>query len=199
MEDERILELFFARNPEAIRETAEKYGAFCHGIAFRVLGSHPDADECVNDTWLQTWSAVPPQRPRCLQAFLGRIVRNVSLDRLARLHAQKRGGGRVEVLLSELEDCLPAELATPEQRLAEREVGAAVSRWLARQPQRNRVAFIRRYWYADSMAETARRIGCSEIAAKSLLRRMRDGMLRYLVGVGLLECRRWSSCGACAT
>ena len=187
MEDEQILDLYFARNQEAIRETAQKYGDYCYGVAFRILENRPDADECVNDTWFQTWNAVPPQRPRQLKAFLGRVVRNLSLDRWAFLHAQKRGGGRVEVLLSELEDCIPAALATPEQRLTEREVGASVTRWLEEQPQKNRVAFIRRYWYADSLSETARRIGCSEMAAKSLLHRMRVSLRVYLEREGMME------------
>lgn len=187
MEDERILDLYFARDQEAIRETDKKYGDYCRGISFRILGSHGDADECVNDTWLQTWNAVPPQRPRCFQAFLGRIVRNLSLDRWAFLRAQKRGGGRVEALLSELEGCIPASLATPEQMLAEQEVGDAVSRWLGKQPKKNRVAFIRRYWYADSLAETAKRIGCSESAVKSLLHRMRGSLRAYLEKEGVLE------------
>ena len=187
MEDARILDLYFARDQEAIRETDQKYGGYCHGISFRILNSHSDADECVNDTWLQTWNAVPPRRPRCFQAFLGRIVRNLSLDRWEFLHAQKRGGGRVEALLSELENCIPASLATPEQILTEREVGKVVSKWLEKQPKKNRVAFVRRYWYADSLAETAERIGCSESAAKSLLHRMRGSLQAYLEKEGMLE------------
>ena len=187
MEDERILDLYFARDQEAIRETDIKYGGYCRGISFRILGSHNDADECVNDTWLQTWNAVPPQRPRYFQAYLGRIARNLSLDRWEYLRAKKRGGGQVEVLLSELEGCLPDSLATPEQMLSEREIGTVVSRWLASQPKKNRVAFVRRYWYADSLAETARRIGCSEMAVKSLLHRMRGSLRTYLEKEGILE------------
>ena len=187
MEDARILDLYFARDQEAIRETDRKYGAYCRGISYRILGSRPDAEECVNDAWLQTWNAVPPQRPRSFQAFLGCIVRNLSLDRLALLRAKKRGGGRMEVLLSELEDCIPGGLASPEQYVAEQELGDAVSRWLARQPGKNRVAFVRRYWYADSLAETAARIGCSEMAAKSLLHRMRRSLREFLEREGVLE------------
>ena len=187
MEDARILELYFDRDPEAVRETDRKYRDYCWGISYRILGNRGDADECVNDTWLQTWNAVPPQRPRCLQAFLGRIVRNLSLDRLALLRAKKRGSGQAEVLLSELEDCIPGGLASPEQIVSERELADTVSRWLARQPTRNRVAFVRRYWYADSLAETASRIGCSEMAAKSLLHRMRRSLRTFLQQEGVLE------------
>lgn len=187
MEDARILDLYFARDQEAIRETDAKYGGYCHGISYRILNSHSDADECVNDTWLQTWNAVPPQRPQCLQAFLGRVVRNLSLDRWEFLRAKKRGGGRVEALLSELEGCIPAPLATPEEMLTEQAVGEAVSRWLEQQPRKNRVAFVRRYWYADSLAETAARIGCSQSAAKSLLHRMRGSLRTFLQQEGVLE------------
>ena len=100
---------------------------------------------------------------------------------------ERQCGGRVEVLLSELEGCLPDSLATPEQILSEREIGTVVSRWLASQPKKNRVAFVRRYWYADSLAETARRIGCSEMAVKSLLHRMRGNLRTYLEKEGVLE------------
>ena len=187
MEDERILDLYFARDQEAIRETDRKYGDYCRGISFRILGSHGDADECVNDTWLQTWNAVPPQRPRYFKSYLGRIARILSIDRWVFIRAKKRGGDRVEVLLSELEGCIPDHLATPEQQLTAREIGRAVSRWLDKQPRKNRVAFVRRYWYADSLAETARRVGCSEVAVKSLLHRMRESLRTFLQQEGMLE------------
>ena len=186
VEDENILDLYFARDPEAIRETDTKYGAYCGRISLQILGSREDAEECVNDTWLRAWNAIPPERPRYFKAFLGRITRNLSLDRWECRRAGKRGGGRVEVLLSELEDCV-ADAAPPERQAAEREIGAAVSMWLAEQPRKNRVAFVRRYWYADSLAETAARVGCSQSAAKSLLHRMRQGLRSYLQEEGMLE------------
>ena len=143
MDDEVILELYFARDQEAIRETDCKYGGYCRRISQKILGSREDAEECVNDTWLQAWNKIPPQRPQYFQAFLGCIVRNLSLDRWEQRQTKKRGGGQTKILLSELKDCLPSP-DLPERRLEERELGNILSRWLAQQPQKNRVAFARR-------------------------------------------------------
>lgn len=183
MDDEAILTLYFARNQEAIQETERKYGAYCRRISQQILGSREDAEECVNDTWLQAWNKIPPQRPQSFQAFLGCIARNLSLDRWDRRQAKKRGGGQTKVLLSELEACLPSPDVL-ERRLEEQELGRILSRWLFQQPEKNRVAFVRRYWYADSLAETAARIGCTTGAAKSLLHRMRHNLRNYLVKEG---------------
>lgn len=186
MDDEAILELYFVRDQAAIRETNQKYGAYCRRISQKILGSRDDADECVNDTWLQAWNTIPPQRPQYFQAFLGRIARNLSLDRWDYRRAKKRGGGQTEVLLSELEGCLPSP-EQPERRLEERELGEILSRWLSQQPKKHRVAFVRRYWYADTLTETAARIGCSTAAAKSLLHRMRHSLREYLEKEGALQ------------
>ena len=107
MEDETILDLYFAREERAIAETGKKYGGYCRSIAFNILRSHEDTEECVSDTWLHTWNAIPPTRPGCLRAFVGRITRNLSFTRWEAARAQKRGGGQTEILLSELADCLP--------------------------------------------------------------------------------------------
>ena len=184
MDDEVILELYFARNQEAIRETDCKYGGYCRRISQKILGSREDAEECVNDTWLQAWNKIPPQRPQYFQAFLGCIVRNLSLDRWEQRQTKKRGGGQTKILLSELKDCLPSP-DLPERRLEERELGNILSRWLAQQPQKNRVAFVRRYWYADTLAETAAQIGCTTGAAKALLHRMRRSLRAHLEKEGV--------------
>lgn len=186
MDDELILELYFARDQEAVRETEQKYGDYCHRISQRILGSRNDAEECVNDTWLQAWNAIPPQRPQCFPAFLGRITRNLSLDRWEHRQAKKRGGGQTEVLLSELRDCLPSRDG-PERYLEQRELGDLLNRWLVQQPQKNRVAFVRRYWYADTLAETAERIGCTTGAAKALLHRMRHSLRTHLEKEGVWQ------------
>lgn len=186
MDDELILELYFARDQQAVRETEDKYGAYCQRISQRILGSRDDAEECVNDTWLQTWNTIPPQRPRCFSAFLGRITRNLSLDRWESRQAQKRGGGQTAVLLSELRDCLPSR-ESPERQLEQRELGEILTCWLSQQPQKNRVAFVRRYWYADTLAETAERIGCTTGAAKAMLHRMRRSLRTYLEKEGVWQ------------
>lgn len=96
MEDETIIDLYFAREERAIAETGKKYGGYCRSIAFNILHSHEDTEECVSDTWLHTWNAIPPTRPGCLRAFLGRITRNLSFTRWEAARAQKRGGGQTE-------------------------------------------------------------------------------------------------------
>ena len=105
MEDREIIALFWARSQEAIRETARKYGAYCGTIIRRVLGDGRDAEECLNDTWLGAWNAMPPQRPNRLNVFLGRIARNTALDRWSYNHAQRRGSG-FEAVLEELAECV---------------------------------------------------------------------------------------------
>ena len=107
MEDGKIIDLYWARSQQAIAASEEKYGAYCHTIARRILDREEDAEECVNDTWLRAWNAMPPQRPNVLSAFFGKLTRNLSLDRWRHIRAAKRGGSQVEVALHELEDCLP--------------------------------------------------------------------------------------------
>ena len=108
MEDARIVELYWERDEAAIAESSAKYGGYCYQIAFRILALREDAEECVNDTWLHAWNAMPPQRPSILSAFFGKLARNLSLDRWRRNRAAKRGGSQVELALHELGDCLPA-------------------------------------------------------------------------------------------
>lgn len=107
MEDTEIIDLYWQRDQRAIDETHGKYGGFLAGIAWNILRSHSDAEECVNDTYLRTWNAIPPARPSAFRAWLGRIVRNLSLDRWKQSRTAKRGGDGMEVLLGELDDCVP--------------------------------------------------------------------------------------------
>ena len=107
MEDKQIIALFWERSEQAIRETKKKYGKRCYSVAKRILKSHEDAEECVSDALLQAWEKIPPERPGILSAFLVRITRNLSLDRLRRIHAKKRGGGTYEAAYEELSECLP--------------------------------------------------------------------------------------------
>lgn len=108
MEDARIVELYWERDEAAIAESSAKYGGYCYQIAFRILALREDAEECVGDTWLRAWEAMPPSRPGRLDTFLGKITRNLSLDRWRALRAQKRWQGQAELALTELGDCLPA-------------------------------------------------------------------------------------------
>lgn len=148
MEDETIIDLYFAREERAIAETGKKYGGYCRSIAFNILHSHEDTEECVSDTWLHTWNAIPPTRPGCLRAFLGRITRNLSFTRWEAARAQKRGGGQTELLLSELSDCLPGG-ERPEAQLDAQAVTLTIEVFLQSQTRENRQLFLRRYYYGE--------------------------------------------------
>ena len=186
MDDQQIVALYWQRSDEAIVQSDAKYGPYCHTVASRILENDQDAEECVNDTWLRAWNAMPPQRPGILSAFFGKLTRNLSLDRWRYNRAAKRGGPQVETALEELGECLPAP-GRPEDRLEERETAALISRFLREQPQLDRVLFLRRYWYLDSVAALAERFSMNENTVKSRLHRTRlrlkEVLLREVVAV----------------
>jgi len=184
MDDNAIVDLYWARSEDAILETDKKYGAYCRRVSYNILRDYSDAEECVNDTWLRAWNALPPQRPMRLQVFLARIARNLSLDRWEYAHTKKRGGGQTAVLLSELSDCIPAP-GSVEQELDDRALPEAISCWLRQQPVKYRVAFIRRYWYADCVERVAKRLGMTESGTKSLLHRLRRSLKAHLEQEGI--------------
>ena len=184
MEDSRIVELYWDRDETAISESSAKYGGYCYQIAFRILALREDAEECVGDTWLRAWEAMPPSRPGRLDTFLGKITRNLSLDRWRYNRAAKRGGPQVETALEELGECLPAP-GRPEDRLEERETAALISRFLREQPQLDRVLFLRRYWYLDSVAALAERFSMNENTVKSRLHRTRLRLKEVLLREGV--------------
>lgn len=172
MDDRAIVELYHRREERAIAETDKKYGGLCRSIALRLLGVREDAEECVNDTWLHAWNAMPPQRPGILSAFFGKLTRNLSLDRWRRLKAAKRGGNQVEVALHELEDCLP-DRRSPDEALEAGETAALISAFLRRYPEADRALFVRRYFHLEPLEELADRFGLSVGQVKSRLHRMR--------------------------
>ena len=184
MEDPEIIQLYWERSEQAIRESEGKYGPLCHAIAWNILAQEQDAEECVNDTWLHAWNAMPPQRPAVLSAFFGRLTRNLSLDRLRYNRAAKRGGSQVEAALEELEDCLPAP-GRPEEHLDAAETAAAISRFLREQSALDRNLFLRRYWYLDSISTLAKRFHLSESQTKSRLHRIRLRLREALVREGV--------------
>ena len=153
MEDTAIIELYWARNEDALTQTDLKYGPMCRSLAFGILSDREDSEECVNDTWHRAWDTMPPQRPDSLRAYLGRIVRNLSISRLRRRNAQKRGPG-IKIMFSELEDCLPAAVSV-EQELDANELASAISRWLRTLDADDRVLFVRRYWYGEPVQTLA--------------------------------------------
>lgn len=184
MEDSQIIDLYWARDQRAIGETAGKYGTFLRTVSWNILRSHDDADECVNDTYLRTWNAIPPARPGAFRAWLGRITRNLSLDRWKRDRAARRGGDDFAVLLGELDACLPA--ADHAQRhLEDQEIADLISRFLRQQSVFNRRAFLRRYWYGESIEEIAAGLGCGTGKVKSSLFRTRSALRSYLEQEGV--------------
>lgn len=182
MTDEEIVALYFDRSQEAVRETERKYGRYCHTIAYRVLEDHQDSDECVNDTYLRAWRSIPPQRPRALKAFLGRITRNLALDRWDRYGAGKRGGGEAALALDELEECVGEGGDALADRVA---LAQILDDFLAGLPRKTRLLFVRRYWYLDSIEELAERYHASESAVKAALFRARGRLKGILKREGI--------------
>ena len=173
LEDSVILELFWNRSENAVSETSAKYGKYCTGISMQILHSEPDAEECVNDTWLHAWNSIPPSRPSILKAYLGRITRNQSLDRWKRNSAQKRGGSQVELMLEELGDCIPSADSV-QIEVETKVIAEIISTFLKEQPEMSRWLFVRRYWYGDSMAELSKKSKMTESYVKTQLFRLRQ-------------------------
>ena len=184
MEDGAIIDLYWARSQQAITESEQKYGPYCHTIARRILDREEDAEECVNDTWLRAWNAMPPQRPSILSAFFGKLTRNLSLDRWRRLKAAKRGGSQVEVALHELEDCLP-DTRRPDENLEASETAAIISAFLRRQSEADRALFVRRYFHLEPLDDLCVRFGLSMGQVKSRLHRMRNKLKQELEREGV--------------
>lgn len=157
MEDLQIIDLYFKRDEAAISETDKKYGAFCHSIALNILSIHADAEECVNDTYVQAWDTIPPQRPAKFGAWLGRVVRNISINLWNKDRRQKRYAG-MEQLLDELGDCIPS-LQTPEREIEEKELTEIINKWLLSLLQNDRILFTRRYWNGEALNELAKECG----------------------------------------
>ncbi len=182
MKDDDIVELYFARDEQAIAETDKKYGKLCRRIAHRITGDEYDADECVNDTYLGLWRAIPPTRPISLAAFAARIARNSAIGRLKYRKAAKR---QCEALLSlsELEDIIPDTDGF--ENIDDREVGRWISDFLYGEAEETRIIFVRKYWYFDSVAQLAERYGYSEAKIKSVLFRTRNKLRVYLEEKGV--------------
>lgn len=185
MKDSEIIDLYWRRSEEAVSAAAEKYGGYCAAISRRILDCEEDAQECVNDTWLSAWNSIPPQRPENLAAYLGRLARNLSLNRAKALSAGKRGAGQRELALAELEECVPDPRGV-EETVEEHELTQALNKFLYAQSLPRRNIFIRRYWYLVPVRELAAEYGMGERAMASLLFRMRKQLKRFLEQEGIL-------------
>ena len=183
MEDSKIIQLYWDRDESAIPATSEKYGAYCAAIARNILKNEEDTEECVNDTYLNAWNAMPPQKPSVLSAFLGRITRNLSFNRYKSLHTRKRGGGETPLVLSELGDIVSGKESV-EQELVRKELLAEINGFLAGLPKEKRQMFVRRYWFAESIGELAGRFGISEGNTTMTLKRIRLQLKEMLLKKG---------------
>ncbi len=174
MEDSAIIELYFARNEDAIGETDRKHGPACRRLALNLLQVREDAEECVSDTYHAAWNAIPPQHPDSLRAFLLRITRNLSVARLRAARAQKRYAGP-DILLSELEECLPAREDT-ESVFGRAELVRLLTAWLQGLAPDDRALFLRRYWYGEAVKDLARELGAGENQTAQRMRRLRRSL-----------------------
>ena len=184
LEDSKIIDLYWARKEQALAETDAKYGNYCRTIARNILRNFEDTEECVSDTWLHAWNSMPPQRPGILSAFLGRITRNLSFDRCKYQQAAKRGGGALPLALDELGECIPAS-GRVEHELEQKELAAAIDRFLRTLPEKDCNLFLRRYWYIDSISVIADRYGMKENTVKSILFRTREKLRKFLGEEGI--------------
>lgn len=186
MNDEQIIALYWERSESAIVETAAVYGRYCRKIAMNILANNEDADECVNDTYARAWSAIPPERPSKLSAFLGRITRNLALNVWEKHHAEKRGGGQLGVVLSELEELLSDGGSSVERQIEAASITESINRFLSEQSDVSRRLFVRRYWHTDRLEEIAADLGMPVSKAKSILFRMRKNLRTHLEQEGII-------------
>lgn len=182
MTDERIVEQYWERSEDAIRHTAEKYEPYLMRISMNILRVREDAEECVNDTYLSAWNQIPPDRPKQLLPYLGRIARCLSYNRYDYLTAQKRSVD-FTAQLTELEDCL-SSCETTESQYESGELAKAISAFLRTLDAEKRNIFLRRYWFSDSIPKIAARFGISESKVKTTLFRVRTRLKHYLESEG---------------
>ncbi len=181
VDDKQIIELFFERNENAIRQTEIKYGRLCRGIASNILNDAGDAEECVNDTYLAVWNKIPPERPSNFTAFICKIARNLSLKRLEYNSAAKRNSSR-NISLSELEAAIPDESIS---NVEDTELGKMISEFLKNEKETARNVFIRRYYFHDGISELAEAFGFGEAKVKSMLFHTRSRLKKFLTERGV--------------
>ena len=183
VEDSKIVELYWSRAEAAIAESERKYGKYCYAIAYNILHSDPDSEECVNDTYLRAWETMPPQKPNALSAYLGRITRNLALNRLSYKTREKRAEGYVAVL-DEVSEMLPDASTMPEEAddVALRE---SINAFLRSLDANTRIVFVRRYWYNSAIAEIAADYSIPVGTVKSTLSRTRKRFRDHLEKEGI--------------
>lgn len=183
-EDSRIIELFFARDEKAISETHSKYGRYCYSIAYNILAVNEDCEECVNDTLMKAWNAIPPQKPKKLSAFLGRITRNLSLNRFFEKTADKRGSGQTAAVLDELAECVSSGVTT-EDVSNNNTLRHALNDFLICLEPEKRIIFMQRYWYMMPIKAIAAEHSSTESRIKMILLRTRSELKEHLIKEGI--------------
>ena len=183
--DSAIIEMYFDRNEDAISETRNKYDIYLRSISGNILRDYEDVSECVNDTYLGAWNAIPPTRPNLLRVFLGKITRNLSLKKLRFEGAAKRGNGEAELTIDELEDCI-ADNSKIDEKLEVEELSNLINKFLEGRNPDDRKLFVCRYWYFDSIRDISNRFDFTESKVKMTLKRMRDDLKDYLVSEGVV-------------
>lgn len=177
--DSQIIELYWNRDAKAIDASMERYGAYCFSIASSILNDAQDAEECVNDTWLRAWNAIPPTRPTMLKVFLAKITRHLSFDRYKAGKALKRGSGNTALVLDELAECIAAETDV-EGLVNAKELGAVINQFVASLPEREQNLFIRRYFFSEPIRVIARRYDMNENHVNVTLSRIRKRLRSHL-------------------
>ena len=179
IDDEKIIDLFFERSEQGIRELDNKYGTVCHNLSYNIVNNRQDAEECVNDAYLGAWNAIPPVRPNPLLSYIVKIVRNISLKIYRRKEAAKRNG-HYTIALEEIEGYI-ADQKTVEDEIEARELARIIGEFLDTMTLENRVIFMRRYWFSDSYKDIAEFMGLSEKNISVRLTRIREKMKQYLI------------------
>ena len=184
MTDTELIDLYLNRDQSAIEHSANLYGGYCYSIAYGILNSIEDAEECLNDTWLRAWNAIPPQHPNTLSLFFGKITRNLAFDRYKAGKAQKRGGSEVPLVLHELDECVPS-MNTVDQSIVEHELTQHINKFLHGLPERECSIFLLRYWYNKPLLEIGNRFSMKENNVKASLFRCRKKLREYLEKEGV--------------
>lgn len=185
MEGKEIIELFFKRDESAVEKTAETYGSYCKKIAMNILDSHEDSEECVNDAFLKAWELIPPNRPENLSAFLGKLTRNLAINKLKYRSAEKRGSLKSDLILDELSEVI-SDNSSVELEQERKELIREINGFLRKLPGQKRNVFIRRYWYCDSVKEIAVSNGLSENNVSVILNRTRKKLKQHLEKKGMI-------------
>lgn len=186
MNDCEIIESFWQRNEAAISMAAAKYSKYCHSISYNILHNNEDAEECVNDTYLRAWDAIPPTRPNKLSVFLGTITRRLSLSRYTKSRAEKRGFGQVAVVLDELEEVVQDSASSIDARIDSEIIVVTLNSFLSDLPEKQRNVFVRRYWHLCSVDDIASDYGLSSQNVKQILFRLRNKLKTKLEKEGIL-------------